>query len=43
MSSSAFESLMEGLEETFTVNRLHLKPTLMRGLATTPDNVVSLS
>jgi hypothetical protein len=28
-------SLLEGLEETFTVNKLQLSPALMRGLATT--------
>jgi putative transposase len=28
-------SLLEGLEETFTVNRMQLSPALMRGLATT--------
>ena len=29
------KSLLEGLEETFTVNRLGLSPSLRRGLATT--------
>lgn len=31
----AAASLLEGLEETFTVNRLHLTPSLMRCLCTT--------
>lgn len=31
----AAASLLEGLEETFTVNRLHLTPSLMRCLSTT--------
>lgn len=31
----AASSLLEGLEETFTVNRLHLTPALMRCLSTT--------
>lgn len=31
----ASTSLLEGLEETFTVNRLNLTPSLMRSLATT--------
>lgn len=32
---AAASSLLEGLEETFTVNRLGLSPALIRGLATT--------
>src|SRR5581483_8516183 len=32
---AAANSLLEGLEETFTVNRLGLSPALIRGLATT--------
>ena len=31
----ASASLLEGLEETFTVNELGLTPALMRGLSTT--------
>jgi transposase-like protein len=32
---AAARSLLEGLEETFTINRLELSPALRRGLATT--------
>jgi putative transposase len=32
---AAAASLLEGLEETFTINRLGLSPSLMRGLGTT--------
>jgi len=32
---AAANSLLEGLEETFTINRLGLSPSLIRGLATT--------
>ena len=44
MNESAYNSLMEGLDETLTVNRLGLNPTLAKALRTTNaiENINSL-